>query len=912
MKHKIFLSGLLVFLTLSIQAQISRSEGKSNVAYHAAYQRMAAGSDHYLEIKNGELFAAGSNSDAQLGDGTTNSRNTAAKVGTDDNWVTITAGTGFSLGIKADGTLWAWGKNDLGQLGIGTNVVTQTPVQVGSDRWISVSAGSDFTLAVREDGTLWAWGGNSMGQLGRGTNNFSANATPVQIGTATNWTKIAAGFWHSLALKADGTLWSWGANAVGQLGNGSVSVTGIATPVQIGTDNKWKQLAAGGFFSAALQSDGTLWVWGDNYYGQVSGSSAEYETAPYQVGSERWNKVVAGRNHILALKANGKVWSWGDEQGNGIQTNNTPVEKNISGIVQIAAGNSFSFALKSNGELFSWGKNNLGQLGNGSNQNAVSPLSNGSKSEEIISVAAAHGFNTLVLYSNGKLKGWGANNTYQLANEQTVDFYEPIAISAAGGDNIAIVTGIDHTLVLKEDGTLWGWGDGEMIGNSTNSQTPVQIGTSDEWISMTTGSFTSAGIKSDGTLWTWGYNSNGQLGNGSTNSSPVPVKVGDDNDWVAVAMGGSHTAAVKSDGSLWGWGRNYSAEAGAGEDTEDVLLPLRIGTDNDWVGVTSASFSTLALKADGTLWGWGAANMGQIGGPQPFPIKVLAPQKVSEDRFIQARLANWSGSAIRTDGKLMGWTNFNMVFGDLGMGNNNNYPVPTLVPGQENIVQISAGQAHRSLLKAQRKDVCMAGRNFNGELGITDETTTTLNTYQCGIAPFGEEEPVVVIESVTIQVLNGASPVVYANNTLQLVATVMPVAVNQEVVWSISNGSEFAGIDSNGLITGLAEGIVTIRATSVENSAIYGEIQIEVKEETASVGKFDLLAATVYPNPSTGNITVKSEYGIVKVEMFDMSGKRVADFTTAAFDISHLPAGVYQTRVELDNGKETFIKIVKK
>src|SRR3989337_2999238 len=140
-----------------------------------------------------------------------------------------------------------------------------------------IAAGSYHTLAIKSDGTLWAWGYNYSGQLGDGTT--SNKTTPVQIGTGTNWSQIAAGGYHTLAIKSDGTLWAWGGNSFGQLGDGTSSDY-KTTPVQIGTGTNWSQIAAGGYHTLAIKSDGTLWAWG-NYYGQLGDATAWKETPQY-------------------------------------------------------------------------------------------------------------------------------------------------------------------------------------------------------------------------------------------------------------------------------------------------------------------------------------------------------------------------------------------------------------------------------------------------------------------------------------------------------------------------------------------------------------------------------------------------------------------------------------------------------
>jgi hypothetical protein len=267
--------------------------------------------------------------------------------------VTSIAGVGFhSLALKSDGTVWAWGANDYGELGNGTFAQSNTPVQVlgpggvGFLTGVTAIAGGGFhSLALKSDGTVWAWGDDFYGQLGNGTNRTDLPygiATPVQVlgsggvGYITGVTAIAGGFFHSLALKSDGTVGAWGADFAGQLGNGTYTTTppyGIATPVQV--------LGSGGV-------------------GYITGVTA----------------IAGGFYHNLALKNDGTVWTWGlngnGQLGNTFPNSNTPVQVvdpggvgYLTGVTAIAGGGFHSLALKSEGTVRAWGHDFAGQLGNG-------------------------------------------------------------------------------------------------------------------------------------------------------------------------------------------------------------------------------------------------------------------------------------------------------------------------------------------------------------------------------------------------------------------------------------------------------------------------------------------------------------------------------------------------------------------
>lgn len=215
----------------------------TQIGTHNDWSNINGGNRHLLLLKsNGTLWAMGWNGDGQLGDNTQINRYNPIQIGSNNNWVAISAGQNFSLALKNDGTLWAWGNNQNGQLGIGTTVNQSAPVQVGNDtNWSKISAAkNNFALAIKNDGTLWAWGRNDYGYLGLG-NNSTPNV-PTQVGTSNDWTAISSGINHTLALKSNNTLWAWGRNSYGELGNNSTTIS--SSPIQIGVENDWQYVDA--------------------------------------------------------------------------------------------------------------------------------------------------------------------------------------------------------------------------------------------------------------------------------------------------------------------------------------------------------------------------------------------------------------------------------------------------------------------------------------------------------------------------------------------------------------------------------------------------------------------------------------------------------------------------------------------
>ena len=347
------------------------------------WQTVSAGQHHTLAIKtDGTLWSWGRNTYGQLGDGTNTDKNIPTQVGSDNNWSSISAGgidyLDFSLAIKTDGTLWAWGRNNEAQLGNGNYTSTNTPIQIGNSAdWTSISAGGNFSIAIKTNGTLWTWGLNNYGQLGLGNISIIGKNSPFQIGTDNTWNKVELGDYFALAIKTNGTLWSWGRNEKGQLGDASTADK--ISPVQIGNNTNWQILSAGSSHSAAIKNDGTLWCWGRNAEGQLGDGTVVNKSYPIQIGSATtWRKISAGGYHNVAILSNGTAKSWGwngsKQLGNGTGGNvNVPTQIGLfvptwqNYWSSISAGFNFNIAITDFGKLRTFGRNDNGQLGDGTN-----------------------------------------------------------------------------------------------------------------------------------------------------------------------------------------------------------------------------------------------------------------------------------------------------------------------------------------------------------------------------------------------------------------------------------------------------------------------------------------------------------------------------------------------------------------
>ncbi|MFD2891367.1 T9SS type A sorting domain-containing protein [Flavobacterium chuncheonense] len=327
-------------------------------------------------------------------------------------------GGGHTVATKSDGTLWGWGRADGGQL-ISNVTREYVPKQLGADTdWANVFCGGLNTFAIKNNGTLWASGGNNYGCLGVNS-TIQAFSTFQQIGTDTNWTKVAASAYFTIGLKADGTLWGWGQNDYFQLGQGSSSAQQLL-PLQIGTATDWVDIAvstdATGF---ALKSDGTLWGWGFNINALIMpNSSANISVvSPTQVSTvSTWVKMRLGGGHILAQKADGTLWAWGGGenpigQGGIVSYTNTPQSLGTETWKDFGAGSGYSVAIKSDGTLWAWGNNPNGQIGDGTTTSTNVPIQIGTDSDwETVQVSLSS--HTMLTKTDGTVWYWGHNNYY--------------------------------------------------------------------------------------------------------------------------------------------------------------------------------------------------------------------------------------------------------------------------------------------------------------------------------------------------------------------------------------------------------------------------------------------------------------------------------------------------------------------
>jgi alpha-tubulin suppressor-like RCC1 family protein len=777
----------------------------------AATPSISAGGGHSVALKaDGTVRGWGSDVDGQLGDGRQLVFLSPVRVNGVSDVIAISAATQFNphtVALKSDGTVWAWGINNSGQLGDGTTTDRATPSRVSGLTGVSaISAAENHTVALKSDGSVWAWGDNCCGQQGDGTTG-NQRLTPAQVSGLTNVTAISAGIAHTIALKGDGTVWAWGRSGLGQFG---------ATPIQVNGLTGVTAISAKTAHTIVLKSDGTVWAWGANFNGQLGDGTTTDRSVPVQVnGLTNVAAISAGDAHTVALKTDGTVWAWGynlqGELGDGTTTQRLiPVRvSGLVGVAAICAGGTHTIALKSDGSLWTWGYNGYGQLGNGTMAGPLTPARVGLTGVVAISAGTYY---TVVVKGDGSVWGFGSNESGQLGNGAVAQRTTPGEVSGLTGVT-AISAGGAHTVALKGDGTVWTWGSNgqSQLGDGTDADrsTPVQVKGLTNASAIAGGGSHTVALKSDGTVWAWGLNLNGQVGDGTTIEwRSVPVQVSGLSNVIAVSAGQGHSVALKSDGTVWAWGQNSSGQLGDNTLTQR-LTPVQVSGLTSVQAISAGGSHTVALKSDGTVWTWGSDLFGQLGIGSTDPR--LTPFQVSGLTGMSAISAGqYHTATLKSDGTVWVW-GFNRG-GQLGDGTTTTRTSPVQLGGISSVIAVSAGSDHTLALKAD-DTVWAWGQNEYGHVG---DGTVALRL-----------KPVEVLRE------NGAGAISTNDWFLDLNPAITKIASQAPVFIVVTSGT---GSNTTAQIEFRAQDIGTIGSTYVFALAPASIVKSAAAEKSAHLG----------------------------------------------------------------------------
>jgi len=746
----------------------------------STWTQTSAGANHALAIRsNGTLWAWGNNSFGQLGLSDLTNRSSPVQIGALSNWAQVSGGEYHTVALQTNGTLWSWGLNSWGQLGVSDQTSRYSPVQVGSlSIWTKIAAGMITTVALQSNGTLWSWGNNSFGQLGLG--DQSNRYSPVQVGTLSNWNNIIGGFANSLAIDKNNNLWSWGGTSYGLNAttqyintflpsNNSIpgvfrklstsqydtyALSNIDNTLFQSTDNdiptidptiSWKSIATGSYHFVGVKNDGTAWSIGNNYYGQLGLNDTTYRRSITQIGAgSNWSKVVCADYGTMLIdnSLNGWVFGKNDVGQLGLSDNthrSSPVQLTYTQIKNASMDDTGLWIVDSNSNLWAsgLGNNNLFNTGFG---NILSPVQSGTISTWS-QVASGLNF-SLAIQSNGTLWSWGNNQYGQLGNNSTTTISSPVQIGSLSSWS-QIAAGQSHMLALQSNGTLWscGYNVYGQLGqsNTTSRSSPVQVGTLSVWTKIACGYAHSVAIQSNGTLWSWGFNSNGQLGLSNQTNKLSPVQIGGLSAWSQIAAGRGQTFAINTNGTLWACGYNSLGLLGLNTSTGSYSSLVQVGGLSVWTRISTAFAHTAAIQSNGTLWAWGDNQWGELGNNSTTGSGVKSPIQVGT-------ASNWAqiscgyGSftaAIQSNGTL--WTWGLNSYGQLGLN--------TIISSSSTPIQVGtlstwnnlATTNYYTLTAIQSNGTLWAwGNNSIGQLGIfsilSSPAQKTNNNYWASVS----------------------------------------------------------------------------------------------------------------------------------------------------------------------------------
>lgn len=614
-----------------------------------AVKQMVGGSDFAAALAvDGTVYSWGGNSSGQLGDGTRAGRALVRRVEGLAGVTALAAGSAHMVALGSDGSLWAWGA--AGLVGDGSTLTRTRPVQLTSGVvWSAISSSHRHTLALASDGSVYAWGDNDYGQLGDGST--SARMAPVRLtGLPPSIVAVSAGAYHSLALAADGTVYAWGDGSAGQLGASGSSFS----PRKLTGLPAMRAITSGGGHSLALGLDGRVWGWGANDSGQLGDGTTTSRVAPIAIVVTASTPValVAGYTHSLLLDANGSVWASGNNysaQAGAVNTTNLSAFTRVGGlnnVSTVAAGRDLSLAVDVAGAARAWGNNSSGELGDA--QATMRSTAGGVVELDQVKAIAAGAAHSLAMREDGSLWGWGANIIGELGDEAASRSVPTVIAGISGVVNVA-ARGFVSMAVLA-DGRVLAFGDNEdgQLGDGKTAFMRAQpepvLGLSGV-ASVALGGRHALALKRDGTVWAWGNNRLGQLGDATTTSRLKPVQVKGLAGIVSIAAGVYHSLAVDDRGRLWQWG------FGETEETTPVLL-----TGIDAVVDAAAGYGfSLVRTTDGRVWSWGSNFLGQLGDPSVVGQR-LAPAPVPDLDNAAAFAAGYDhGLSLKSDGTVWGW-----------------------------------------------------------------------------------------------------------------------------------------------------------------------------------------------------------------------------------------------------------------
>lgn len=734
-------------------------------------------------------------------------------------------------------------------------------VQAQND-WSTISAGNSHSAVIKSDGTLWIWGSNGSGQLGNGTTVSSS--APVQVGTDNTWVGVVAYNSATVALKANGTLWSWGSS---YHGNTAAKTTEL-NPVQVGTDTNWAFCEAEESSIYAIKTNGTLWSWGDDNSGKLGRGTSTTMMLPGQVGTDtNWATVEAGLRHVLALKTTGTLWVWGKGSDGQLGVNNlldysSPIQLGTETTwSKISGGGYHSAALKTNGTLWTWGYAASGQLGNGSTSSVKSPVQIGTATT------------------------WAK-----------------------------ISAGSDHTLATRTNGTLWSWGGnnyGQLgSGNFTLVSSPIQIGTDTDWNLIDTSNTHSLATKTNNFLYAFGRNNSGQLGDGTVVNKNAPTQI----MTTAVTMAPTISPTISTSVTSSTATINYSLNANGSATTSIIKYGLSSST---------LTLQTAGFSATGSTATAGSATLTGLA------VNTLYFYKIEATNASGTTSSNIGNFNTNTAEQIIAEYNFNNTMDNI----NGNSPFAvnssTFVPGRDSnsqmalqtnnlgrsaiIPNLPIGSAARTVSIWYK--VTGAGTNntlfvygaAGGEnaYGVSFDTANNWYNFAWNTnTPFSNASLDGQWHHLVTTYDSSKTSKVYVDGVLKntVVQNGWNTSLSGNVFWLAGQFGDSSPF--NGAVDDLK--IYNYAISPAEVTSLYTNNSLS----TANFSQNNSLVS-LYPNPVNDVLHIETTAEIKSVTVYGILGNQVLSSSSKDINVSHLERGIYMVQVQDAENNISTKKIIK-
>ncbi|MDN5923903.1 MAG: hypothetical protein L0H70_02760 [Xanthomonadales bacterium] len=736
---------LLRLLTLALAAfsgvmasGVSAALAPEGIVARRSASSIAAGGNHTCAASSDEtVYCWGENADGQLGDGLT-SRAVPFEAEGDDGYGQrgneVVAGLNFSCAMDYP-EVDCWGSNDFGQLANSDPGIRYSSIALGVAA--AISAGAYHVCALTSAGAVMCWGNNTFGELGRGSSG-GFSATPAQVyGLDSGVVALSMGYNHSCALKADGSVWCWGRNADGQLGNGA---NGDAhEPVKAALPVKAAAIAAGAYHTCALSTQGAVYCWGSNANGELGNGALTVmsRNTPEPVGglNAPVKLLASGSYHTCAVDAQAHTMCWGWNSAMQLGNPATTAEKvphpvEVVGLQrepkQLAIGAEHTCAADKFGVVTCWGREIEGQLGRGvTERGPTADDVHGFAALDAVAISSGTGYHTCAVTVQGGVACWGSNSDGQIAAGTLVSYRvytSTVPGLAAFGPVVGVTTGENHTCALHDTGSAthvscWGQNSSGQLGDGGVSSRwqPVAVSGVGDTAMLAAGSKHSCALAASGKIQCWGSNASGQLGDGTGADSLQAVWVQGISNAVAIAAGGLHTCAVLSTGGVACWGKNGKGQLGD-STIIDRDAPVPVTGITNAIAVTAGDQFTCALLATGDVDCWGYNFYRQLGNGNtddsllPVPVEPLGSPAIAVEAGAD------HACAVLASGQVKCW-GINLD-GELGIGTEMLSSDPILMQSIDGQPVAAALGSNTSCVLLAAGTIDCAGDNDDGMLGL--------------------------------------------------------------------------------------------------------------------------------------------------------------------------------------------------